>query len=104
MNTGKIITVPRAYKVILKNGDFGTFRNDNGFDNYEERLLSDIYSILTPSRTTQITPDSVLRIEECFSPQGCEHCKYNYSLHPGENVCPKCGERTLLPAVETSDR
>lgn len=96
----KVITVPMSYKVILKNGDFGVFRNDNNYDNYEDRLMSGAYGITTAYRDTKITLDSVLRIEASVNPDGCEHCKHSYNLHVGENVCPNCGERTFLPAVE----
>ena len=98
----KVITVPTSYKVILKNGDFGVFRNDNGYDNYEDRLISGAYGVTTAYRNTQITPDNVVRIETFIDLNGCEHCGYGYNLHAGENVCPECSKRTFLPTIETN--
>lgn len=96
----KVITVPTSYKVTLKNGDFTTFRNENNYDDYEDRLISGTYAVTTSLRSTPINADTVLRIEVYIYPNGCEHCKHGYDLHAGENVCPKCGGRTFLPVVE----
>lgn len=30
----------------------------------------------------------------------CSKCDEEYEMHPGSNVCPKCGERTFVPAEE----
>ena len=55
---------PKSYKVTLKNGDHSIFTNSNNFDNYEDRLVSGMYSITTANRTTAITPETVASIEE----------------------------------------
>lgn len=54
----------RIYRVVLKTGDYGDFSNDNNFDNYEDRLVSGLYSISTPGGDfIKITPETVARIE-----------------------------------------
>lgn len=30
----------------------------------------------------------------------CDNCEEEYEMTPGSNVCPKCGERTFVPAEE----
>lgn len=100
----KVITVPLSYRVTLKDGSFAVFRNNNHFDNYEGLLVSGDYAVTTPTKTTNITPDSVLKIDVFLEPDGCEHCKHPYGLHAGENVCPKCEGRTFLPASETNSQ
>jgi len=36
----------------------------------------------------------------------CENleCEEEYNMHTGSNVCPKCGERTFVPAEETNSK
>ena len=55
---------PKSYKVTLKNGDHSVFTNGNNFDDYENKLVSGMYSITNADRTTPITPDTVSNIEE----------------------------------------
>ena len=55
---------PKSYKVTPKNGDHSIFTNSNNFDNYEDRLVSGMYSITTANRTTAINPETVASIEE----------------------------------------
>jgi predicted RNA-binding Zn-ribbon protein involved in translation (DUF1610 family) len=31
----------------------------------------------------------------------CDSCSIEYEMHAGDNVCPMCGERTFVPAIET---
>lgn len=33
----------------------------------------------------------------------CEHCDNVMQMHPGSNFCPKCEQRTFVPAQETSN-
>lgn len=30
----------------------------------------------------------------------CEHCEHEYEMHGGSNVCPECGERTIVTVAE----
>lgn len=55
---------PKSYRVVLKSGKHAVFTNDNNFDNYEARLLSGMYGIATGRTNEQITPETVLKIEE----------------------------------------
>ena len=34
----------------------------------------------------------------------CSECDEEYEMHPGSNACPKCGERTFVPAEEKDTR
>jgi hypothetical protein len=104
MGMNEIITVPMSYKVTLKNGTFTVFKNDNGYDDYEDRLLSGDYGAVTAYGETKITADNILRVDAFIEPNGCEHCKHGYNLHAGDNACPKCGGRTFLPAIETNSK
>lgn len=34
----------------------------------------------------------------------CDKCGEEYDMHPGSNDCPKCSERTFVPAEETDGK
>ena len=59
-----------AYKVTLKTGDHAIFPNDNNYDNYEQRLLSGMYGIVSTmtKENIRITPENVLSIEKVEQP------------------------------------
>lgn len=88
---------PNSYKVVLKTGDYGIFTNENFFDNYENRLLSGIYSIMpkAPNQNVPITPDTVASIT-----QVCSHCQADLPPGPGDRFCEFCQGRTWVAAPE----
>lgn len=59
----------KSYLVTLKSGDTGIFANDNHFENYPERLLSGMYSII-PRRggdAIQLNTSTVVSVQEIES-------------------------------------
>jgi hypothetical protein len=85
-----------AYLVVLKTGDHAVFTNNDRRESYLDRLVAGIYGIVgATGHNNLITPETVLGIS-----QVCSHCHYDYEMRSGSNVCPECGERTFVSALE----
>ena len=92
-------TVPNSYKVTLKTGDHAVFTNNNNFKDYESRLLSGIYGIVSAltNQYMRMTLDSVASIA-----QVCSHCHADLPKEPGNYFCKSCQNRTWVAALEYS--
>ncbi len=89
------------YKIYFKDGDEIDVTDENNDPNFEDKLRSGEKTVYGHDGKPKAVGTHTVKTIIPFVDQKCAHCSKNLYLHPGENECPECGERTWLPAQES---
>jgi len=91
----------RNYKIYFSDGAEIEVSDANDDPYFQDKLMSGEITVYDYDGKPKTLGTHTVKTIIPFIDQKCAHCHKHLYLHPGETVCPDCGERTWLPAQES---